>query len=164
MLRPRRPLHYFAIGLGSLILLFGAYVVSVFIQPIDLPWQQTHETLTAAARVNGHTVRVTGTTTLPDGSLIDYYFVPDPPDQGAARGGQTTVVGGRFAFEADLTHATSGSTQAVVSFSCDWGSVQPKPATDVVGEHCEHLAGDQVYVDSPGDPKQLIVDVQFVAP
>ena len=108
---------------------------------------------------------MTGTTNLPEGSLLDWSLYQewslgtvDPP------AGQVAVQGGAFAFDADLTTLTSGSAEADVTFSCNYGTVQPDHVTDVVGGQCEHLGGEQVYVDSPGDSKQLFVPVMFAVP
>jgi hypothetical protein len=74
------------------------------------------------------------------------------------------VRGGAFAFDADVTTLASGSAEADVAFSCNYGTVQPDHVTEVVGGQCEHLGGGQVYVDSPGDTKQLFVPVKFAVP
>ena len=103
-------------------------------------------------------------TDLPDGSYIDWYLWRESIDNNDWPSGHTAVQFGVFSFDADLTGWPSGAATAEVSFSCDWGTAQPKQVTDVVGEHCEHLGGEQVYVDSPGDPKQLFVPVAFTVP
>jgi hypothetical protein len=158
-----RPGHLVHVALGVVVLAFFALLFLVFVWPIDLPFQRVTAAIAATAQTDGHTVRVTGTTNLPDGSLLDWsiyqesYF-GDPP------AGQVPVQGGAFAFDAELTMLASGSAEAEVMFSCNYGTVQPETVTDVVGGQCEHLGGDQLYVDSPGDSKQLYVPVTFAVP
>jgi hypothetical protein len=113
-----------------------ALVAWVVVSPIDLPFQRVNATIDASSRIDGHTIRVTGTTNLPEGSLLDWsldqdrsFRAGDPP------AGQVAVEGGAFAFDADLTTLASG-----------------------------HLGGERVLVDSPGDSKQLFVPVRFSVP
>jgi len=142
-----------------------AAVAYAVLGPIDLPFQHVNARIDATSQIDGHTVRVTGTTNLPDGSLLDWslyqqsYNGADYPPSG-----QVAVQGGAFAFDADLTKLGSGSAEADVTFSCNYGTVQPDHVTDVVGDQCEHLGGDRVYVDSPGDSKQLYLPVTFAVP
>jgi hypothetical protein len=162
---PTRNGDLVTVALVVVVVASVALVAWVFASPIDLPFQRINATIEASAKIDGHTVRVTGTTNLPDGSLLDWsldqerYFSADYPPAG-----QVAVQGGAFAFDADLTKLESGSAEADVTFSCNYGTVQPDHVTGVVGDQCEHLGGEQVYVDSPGDSKQLFVPVKFAVP
>jgi hypothetical protein len=152
------------IGLAVLVAATFAYVAWIFVSPIDLPFQRVDRSMQMTSRVDRQTLRVRGTTDLPDGSFIDWYLSRGLIDDSELPSGHATVQSGAFGFHADLAGWPSGGATAEVSFSCDWGTVQPKQVTDLVGQHCEHLGGQQVYVDSPGDPKQLFVPVEFTVP
>jgi hypothetical protein len=141
-----------------------AYVAWTFVSPIDMPFQRADRSMHMTAQVNGRSLRVTGTTDLPDGALVDWYLSRGLVDDNELPSGHIAVRSSSFSFGADLSGWPSGTATAEVSFSCDWGTVQPRQVTDLVGEHCEHLSGAQVYVDSPGDPKQLFVPVDFTVP
>jgi hypothetical protein len=149
-----------------LVLLLSLGIIGwVVAGPISLPFQGMSGTLQASSAIDGHDLHVRGTTNLPDGSIIDWYLYRAVlPDSIEPPAGQATVSSGAFAFNADLTDWPSGPAEAWLSFSCDWGTVQPKAATDVAGEHCEHLRGERVYVDSPGDSKQLAARVSISVP
>jgi len=162
-MRAEGPSRLVAIALVAAVASMVAFVVWVLVSPIDLPFQHVDATIQMTPRVDGHTVHVTGTANLPDGSLIDWYLWREtlrskPP------AGQVVVNHGAFAFDADVSGWAAGPAQAQVSFSCNYGTVQPKSVTEVVGGECEHLASEQVYVDSPGDSKQLFVWVRFTLP
>ena len=152
------------IGLVVLMASTFAYFAWTLISPIDLPLQWVEKSMQMTSRVDGRILRVTGTTDLPDGSFIDWYLWREPIGNNDWPSGTATVRSGAFSFDANLDGWPSGGATAEVSFSCDWGTAQTKQVTDIVGEHCEHLGGDQVYVDSPGDPKQLFVPVEFTVP
>lgn len=145
------------IVLAAVVVVLTGYMVLVFMGPIDLPWQRVAATIELEPTVEGDTVRVVGTTTLPDGALIDYLLWRADAREGL--GGAVEVRDGRFAFEQDLTGQPRGRWDIEVSFSTVWGSEQPKHITDLLGAEGEHLAGPQVYVDSPGDAKQLRITV-----
>jgi len=155
------------VELALIIVVFGSigWVMLLIVGPISLPFQGHVETIDVVGRVEGHRLHVAGTTTLPDGALIDWSVWRDPQvDLSDLPGGQATATAGSLSFDTDLTGWVPGPAELYISFGCDWGTVQPKPVTDLVGDHCEHLRGEQVYVDSPGDPKQLFVKVAFVVP
>lgn len=155
------------VELALIVVVFGsiAWVMLLIVGPISLPFQGRVETIDVIGRVDGHRLHVTGTTTLPDGALIDWSVWRDTQvDLSDLPVGQAAAASGAFAFDADLTGLVAGPATLYFSFGCDWGTVQPKQVRDVVGDHCEHLRGEQVYVDSPGDTKQLTVDLPFVVP
>ncbi len=154
-----------AIGLVVFVFSVLGYVAWVLVSPIDLPFQRVDRSIQVSARVDGRTLFVIGTTDLPDGSVIDWDLWREPVDDIEWPSGEAVVRSGAFSFNADLAGWRSANAVVEVSFSCDWGATaQPKQVTDLVGEHCEHLGGEQVYVDSPGDPKQLFVSTGFFVP
>jgi len=154
------------IAFGGLLALYAvlvAYVALVFIGPIDLPWQRVIVTMQIDPVVEGNTVRVVGTTNLADGALIDYgYWRGDAINEGPT--GVAEVTDGRFSFEDEVSRLRPGRWTIETSFSTVWGSQQPKHITDVFGSEGEHLAGPQVYVDSPGDAKQIFVSTGIDIP
>ena len=151
-----------AVGLVAFAASVLGYMVWVVVSPIDLPFQRVDRSMQLAARVDGQTLSVTGTTDLPDGAVIDWDLWREPVDDIEWPSGEAVVRSGAFSFNADLAGWRSGNAVVEASFSCDWGATaQPKQVTELVGEHCEHLGGEQVYVDSPGDPKQLFVSTGF---
>jgi hypothetical protein len=164
MLRQARAVRLVTLGLVVLVVMLLAYMAWVLVSPLDLPFQRVNKSMQMTAQVDGQTLHVRGTTNLPDGSIIDWYLWHDSIQTNEWPAGSAPVESGTFSFEADLGSWPSGAGIAEVLFSCDWGSPQPSHVTDVVGEHCEHLEGEQVYVDSPGDPKQLFVPVEFIVP
>lgn len=150
-------------GLLALVTVLVAYAGLVFISPIDLPWQRVTVTMQIEPVLDGTTVRVVGTTNLPDGALIDYgYWRDDAINEGPT--GTAEVTDGRFSFENEVSGLRRGRWSIEMSFSTVWGSQQPKHVTDVFGSEGEHLAGPQVYVDSPGDPKQVLVSKDIDLP
>jgi hypothetical protein len=149
--------------LAGLVAASVGYIALVFIGPIDLPWQGVSATMQLEPTVEGNTVRVVGTTDLPDGAVIDYSFWRDDAvNEGPA--GAVEVLEGKFAFERDMTGQRRGRWDIEASFSTVWGTQQPKHVTDLFGAEGEHLAGPQVYVDSPGDAKQLLVTTSVTLP
>jgi hypothetical protein len=159
-----RAMRLVTIGLVVIVVLLFAYVAWLLVSPIDLPVQRVDRSIQMTAQVDGRILRVSGTTNLPDGARIDWYLWRESIDTNDWPSGSVAVESGAFSFEAVLDGWPTGTGTAEVSFSCDWGSPQPRHVTDLVGEHCEHLGGQQVYVDSPGDPKQLFVPVEFTVP
>lgn len=159
-----RVVRLVTIGLVMLVASMFAYMAWVLVWPIALPFQRIDRSMQMTGQVDGQTLHITGTTNLPDGAFIDWYLWRESIDNDEWPSGQVAVQSGAFSFDADLAGWPPGVAKAEVSFSCDWGTAQPKQVTDLVGEHCEHLDGEQVYVDSPGDSKQLFVPVEFIVP
>jgi hypothetical protein len=150
------------VALGVVLPVVLGAVVWVMLSPIDLPFQRRPLSMHMAPKVAGDTVTVSGATDLPDGALIDWYLMQGLVDE--LPSGQVAVKNGQFVLEADVSQLAPGPAEAQVSFSCNYGTLQPKPVLEVVGAECEHLDGAQVYVDSPGDTKQLSVTVAFTVP
>ncbi len=150
----RQRIRPITVALGVLVVGLTGYVGLLFIGPIDLPSQRVTATMQLAASVDGDTVRVVGTTDLPDGALIDYWFWRDDAINGGPIG-VTEVRGGTFSFEHEVSGLRRGRWDIEASFSTMWGSEQSRHVTDLFGAEGEHLAGPQVYVDSLGDAKQL---------
>lgn len=159
-----RTVRLVTIGLAVLVASMFASFAWILVSPIDLPFQRVERSMQVTSRLDGQTLPVAGTTDLPDGAFIDWYASSVSSDSNELPSGQVAVQSGAFGFDVLLAELPSGAATAYVSFSCDWGTVQSKQVTDLVGEHCEHLDGEQVYVDSPGDPKQLFVTVEFTVP
>src|SRR5262245_61903372 len=126
-----------------------------FAGPLDLPFQRVAISIELDPTVNGDTVRIEGTTNLPDGALVDYWLYRG---FGLGKDGPTgaaEVRDGEFVIEHDMAGYEPGRWRMDASFSTVWGSSQPAAVTALVGSEGEHLAGPQVYVDSPGDEKQI---------
>jgi hypothetical protein len=152
------------LGLLALVTALGVYLAILLIGPFDFPWQRVIATIVLEPPVVGKTtVRITGSTSLPDGSLIDYhYWRGDAINEGPA--GVAEVKDGGFSVEDDISTLRPGKWTVELSFSAAWGSEQPSHVMDLFGSEGEHLAGPQVYVDSPGDPKQLLVTTDVDIP
>jgi len=158
VLRRGWPLLLLWAGLIGVLTLLAGYVIWVFVSPIDLPFQNVTATIQVTSTVEGHTVHVSGTTDLPDGAVIGYYWWHDIDTVATIPGGLVTVADGRFAFVSDLSAWPAGTATAYISFGVNsTENIQPKPVVDRFGSQGEHLGGPQVHVDSPGDPKQLLV-------
>jgi hypothetical protein len=164
MQRQARGVRALTVGLLVVVALMFASAAWVLVSPIDLPFQRVDWSMHVTSLVDGRTLHVTGTTNLPDGAFIDWDLWRESIDVNDWPSGHVAVQSGVFGFDADLAGWPSGAGTAEVSFSCDWGTVQQKAVTDVAGDHCEHLGGEQVYVDSPGDPKQLVSQARFTVP
>jgi hypothetical protein len=162
--------RFLAVGLLGLLAFGAILLASVFIfvslaftGPVDLPWQRVTATMQLEAVVEGNTVHVVGITDLPDGALIDYYYWRDDAiNEGPV--GVVEVEDGSFSFEDDISELRPGRWSIEASFSTLWGSQQPEHITDLFGSEGEHLAGPQVYVDSPGDAKQIVVSTDVEVP
>src|SRR2546427_752992 len=74
-MRAEGPSRLVAIALVAAVASMVAFVVWVLVSPIDLPFQHVDASIQMTPRVDGHTVHVTGTANLPDGSLIDLVSV-----------------------------------------------------------------------------------------
>jgi hypothetical protein len=150
---------------GALAIIAVVWLGIAMISPLDLPFQRIEATMTPSVSMDGSTAHVEGTTTLPEGAVIDYYYwhADDAVNSrnDGAHGGTATVRDGRFAFTSDLSDWPSGRVTLYTQFSVGWGIEQPADVIARFGSEGEHLAGPQVYVDSPGDPKMLFVPVEF---
>jgi hypothetical protein len=150
-----------------LVVLGVAWFALPFLSLGDLPSGQVEATLHPAVSVEGRSVRVTGTTDLPDGAVIDFYYwheLDSVNDRNDSHGSDATVRSGTFEFETDLTDWPGGTVTMIATFSVAWGTEQPQVVLDRFGSKGERLAGPQVHVDSPGDPKQLLVTATFELP
>ena len=120
--------------------------------------------MTPQVQVVDGTAQVTGTTTLPDGAVLYCWFEHESRALENI-GGSAPVQDGRFSFATDLSAWPSGRVTLWVEFSIadanDGGNEQPPDVVALFGSEGEHLEGPQVYVDSPGDPKQLYTTVAF---
>ena len=91
------------VGLSAFVMALAVYLAIVVIGPFDFPWQRVTAMIQLGRPVvEGGNLRMTGTTDLPDGALIDYHFwshdaIGEGP--GRRRGGKEREVllrGGRF--------------------------------------------------------------------
>ena len=161
--RRARAVRLVTIGLSLVVAWMFTYMAWLLVSPIDLPFQHSVATIDLTATVSGRTVSVEGTTDLPDGAVIYYTFWRDLNDDTAWVDGNAHIERGRLVFAGDLSGWSPGRGTVEVDFGVD-GDEQPRAVIDRFGSQGEHLAGPQVYVDSPGDPKQLLVTAEFVLP
>ena len=129
---------------------------------VRLPFWQVEATLHPTVSVVGRTVHVIGTTDLPDGALIGYYFWNAADDGNWPDGGLVTVRNGRFEFETDFTGWPGGTITVYTEFcvsQCD----QPQAVIDRFGANAERLSGPQAYSES-GDPPTVQATNTFVLP
>jgi hypothetical protein len=160
----KRKLLGLALVLGAFVMLETVQLFVGLAGPLDLPFQRVAISIDLDAGVDGDTVRIAGSTNLPDGALVDYWFY-----QGFGLGedgpaGTAQVQDGNFVIEHDMTGYGRGEWKVEASFSTVWGSEQPSNVIALVGDEGEHLAGPQVYVDSPGDAKQIFVSTSVTLP
>lgn len=115
-------------------------------------------TLQPVAAVQGRVLKVTGTTDLPDGAVLSYYFLHELASlQGQEpEGGATAVRNGRFAFTTDFAGWPGGAITLYVEFGVGSGWEQPQVVIDRFGAYGERLAGPQAHSDS-GDPPTLSI-------
>mgnify|MGYP003350348568 CR=1 FL=1 len=148
--------------LGLLVL--GWFGIWPFISPIDLPFQRVEATITPRVTVEGKTIRVEGATSLPDGAVIGYYYWHSDEavnDRNDSHPGTATVRHGRFGFTTDLSDWPEGDVTLLAEFAVGGDWEQPPEVVARFGSQGEHLSGPQVDIDSPGDPKRLLVPVMF---
>lgn len=159
-----RTIRPVTVTLAVVLFAFLAWIALTVYGPISLPFQAVHATMTITSQIDERRLYVAGTTNLPDGSLIDWQLWRYPIDgQTDPPTGQVAVALGTFVFNADVTGWT-GLGEVDASFSCDRGTAQAKQVIDRVGEHCEHLRGEQVDADSVGAGRRLFTQVEFVVP
>lgn len=93
------------VALVSLALPFVGIAV-LFLSLLDQPFGQVEATMHPRPIVQGRSVRVTGTTDLPEGAMIDYYYwheLDAVNDRHVAHGGHTTAGNGTFEFPSSRT-------------------------------------------------------------
>ena len=160
----RRKFLLLALVLGAFVMLETVQLFAGLAGPLDLPFQRVTISMDLDPSVEGDTVHIAGTTNLPDGALVDYWFYQEFGQGEDGPAGTAEVKDGNFVIEHDMTGYERGAWKVEASFSTVWGSEQPSRVTALVGDEGEHLAGPQVSVDSPGDAKQIFVSTSVTLP
>jgi hypothetical protein len=156
--RPRRPrrvsLAWILVGgVGAAVAWF------VIVPYLGLPFGRVEASITPVVRLEGRSLVVEGSTTLPDGAVLDYgVTLDDRTDPSISR--VTTVQNGRFAFAENLTGWPVGRASLGIGFGVGWGTSQPQRIVDRYGASGERMAGPQVWTDS-GDTR-LELDIPLV--
>ena len=147
------------------LILLVAWLVVMFLMSLHLTLRHVEATMHTTVAVRGLTVQITGTTDLPDGAVIGYYFVHElGPLQGQEPdGGLTTVRNGRFDFQTDFTGWPGGAIALFTEFGVGSGYDQPQGVIDLFGADGEGISGPQAYSES-GDPPHLFATTTFVLP
>ncbi len=150
------------LAVGAVGIVAVAWIVLVFLGPISLPFQKVQATITPQVHVLDRMAQVTGSTTLPDGAVVYCNFAHESTALEGI-GGSATVQEGHFSIAKDLSAWPSGRVTLTVEFSIAnyGGNEQPPAVVAIFGSEGENLEGPQVYLDSPGDPKELLTSVDF---
>ncbi len=141
----------------------GVVVAFIAMGHAVLPWTRVEAHITPVVDLEGTTAHVRATTDLPDGAVVSYYFwhERDSENVGDFHSGSVTAQRGRFAFTADLSDFSPGTLTLHAEFGVTWDVEQPPNVLELFGSEGERLAGPQVYVESPGEPRVLIATVPF---
>lgn len=123
------------IALVAVVVAFFALIVL----RVPLPFWRVEATLHPTVSVVGRTVYVTGTTDLPDGAFVTYYYENDVAQVGP-NGGTATIHDGRFEFETDFKGYSGGVLTVYVGFNVAYGG-QPQVVLDRFGAWGERLSG-----------------------
>jgi hypothetical protein len=148
-----RPVPWVLIGIGAAVAWF------VIIPYLGLPFARVEASITPVVRLDGRSLVVDGTTTLPDGAILDYGVTLDDRTEPSISQ-VMTVQNGRFGFAADLTGWPAGHASLGIGFGIGWGTPQPQAVVDRFGASGERMTGRQVWTDS-GDT-MLEVDIPLV--
>jgi uncharacterized oligopeptide transporter (OPT) family protein len=157
---------FVAVALGIFGVTYAIPVAAEVYGDICHPWRQpteAHMTVEAAQSAEG-IVEVSGTTDLPDGAVVDYYFLHEAEMADLSRlpryqaSGRAEVRKGRFAVSQDLSSWPAGNAILGVEFAVGVDYPQPAQVIEIFGSQGECLAGPQVGVDSPGDPRTLYTE------
>jgi hypothetical protein len=127
-----------------------------------LAFPKVEATLHPTVSVVGRVAHVTGTTDLPDGAVIGYYYWSAADDGRWPDGGQVTANDGQFQFETDFTGWPGGTITLYTEF-CVSQCRQPQAVIDRFGPDAERLSGPQANSDS-GDPPTLQATASFAVP
>jgi hypothetical protein len=133
--------------------------LSAIVQPLarllDLPnVNRVPVSIALKATVDGRTVHVEGTTDIPDGAEVFIYAAKNRSEQYLSTA-SVRVVQGRFATDLDLSSWPPGPVEVEAWFGVFEEYDQPAHVIERYGSEGELMIGPQVYVDSPGDPKEL---------
>jgi hypothetical protein len=137
-----------------------------------MPWDgrvETHLTIETADAQDGQ-VEVAGTTDLPDGAVVSYFFLHED-ELGDVRtlpryqaGGATSVHDGRLRFTEDLSGWPDGAAVLDLWFEVGPDAPQPAHVVEAFGATGQCLSGPQVSSDSPGDRKGLLTQARVTLP
>jgi hypothetical protein len=144
------------------LILFGigaVFVWFVVVPYLGLPFGRVDASIAPVVRLEGRSLVVDGTTTLPDGAVLDYGVTLDDLTEPSISN-VMTVQNGRFGFAEDLTGWPAGPASLGIGFGVGWGTQQPQSVVDRYGVSGERMTGPQVWNDS-GDT-MLEVDIPLV--
>ena len=154
--RRRRSLSLGWILVGGI----GAAVAWFLIVPfLGRPFGRVEASITPVVRLDGRSLMVEGTSTLPDGAVLDYgAALDDLTDPSISK--VTTVQNGRFAFAENLAGWPAGRASLGIGFGVGSGTSQPQHVVDLYGASGERMTGPQVWTDS-GDT-MLELDIPLI--
>jgi hypothetical protein len=148
-----------ALGAATVVLVVGWMVLTLLGPVLELPFNRVDVELEATAIVVDGTVRVTGTTDLPEGANLAWRIGPALVGTPLAEG-SVEVRDGAFAFSADAGDWPWARVYATVELFID--DEQPQAVRDRYGDGGERMDGPDVQRDS-GDA-YLSVDVEVRLP
>lgn len=138
----------------ALVVILGVvgYGGAVALGITRIPFNLIETTLTISTSLDGRTLITSGTTTLPDGALVDCEAWHELEDDGLGPGAYittdvATVHSGAFRCRADFTGWPEGMVRATARY-LPWD--QPAEVADRYGYRGERLSGPEVYPDSDG--------------
>jgi hypothetical protein len=161
MAGPAKPERAFARG-SAIAMAVVAVLGAMFFFGVHLPFWQVEATLHPTVSVVGRTVHVTGTTDLPNGAVIGYYYWSAADDGNWPDGGAVTASDGRFQFDTDFTGWPGGTITVYTEF-CVSQCGQPQAVIERFGADGERLGGPQAGSES-GDPPTLQAIASFALP
>lgn len=122
------------------------------------------------AEVRSRQVEVAGTTDLPDGAVIRYFFLHESELGDVTRlprfqaGGETIAGAGQFRFKQLLVGWPEGEAVIDVWFEVGPEAPQPADVVEAFGANGQCLEGPEVGADSPGDRQTLNTDASVRLP
>ena len=105
--------------------------------------------ISITASVAGNTINVTGTTNLPDGSILLVYVVHEVEQLPFDAERSVAVVDGRFEVQVDTIGWPAGAARASAWFGMDPPG-QPANVVQLVGPRGERIRGDQTHENEFG--------------
>jgi len=148
-----------------LVLISALAAIGAVIGVVHLPGISVTADLEVRASSDGSTVRLEGSTTVPDGSEISCQLTHEL-EQGQAGTGAfvqksvATVDAGEYLCSFDVKGWPPGRVQAAVRFA-PYSPDQPPAVRDRYGSAGEYLVGPHVTRDSDGQLVQVITEVEL---
>lgn len=140
---PRGPMRMLVIG--ALLVALSLSSCGSQAEPVVLATSLTRE---------GDFIQVTGSSNLPDGSVISIYAWHQDVDDAVAPGFDASdvaaVSGGSFNVQIPIVGWPPGRVNVSASFSIGGSQPQPDHIVDAYGDHGERLTGRQVEIDPHG--------------